>query len=124
MTNYELFKRDPLALFNRLCDEAELKCYKRGAFIWSTVMPRPYLSHGRPVTHGYGKYTTVTPKDLEGRTYEWNYFDSGLGVFWTDVWFIPTTRVYVPRSSEERGLNYKQSCLVTPDETPDWAKKL
>lgn len=124
MTNYELFRQDPLALFHRLCDESELRCYTRGAFISSAVMPRPYLSHGRPVTHCYSMFATVTPKDLEGRTYEWTYFDSRLGIFWTDVWFIPTTRVYVPRSPEERGLNYKQSCLVTPDEAPEWAVKL
>lgn len=124
MRDIELFKLDPMKLFERMCDEAELKFCPRGVFMWNSVMPRPYLSHGRPVTTCYGSYRTVTPEELAKRTYEFGFMDYRLSIFWTDVWFIPRGSKHVLRPSHERGLGYKESCLLKPSEEPEWANML
>jgi hypothetical protein len=89
----EIFWRSPQeALEEKFRREAERLPYTRqkSIFIWTSQMG----THGK---HRYGSYKDVRRKDLEGRTYEIEFMDGDIGIFWTDVLHDPETYKNVPK---------------------------
>lgn len=89
----EIFKRSPQeALEEKFKRERERLPYTRqdSIFVWTSQMG----THGK---YRYGKYRDVTRKDLEGRTYDVEFIDYNVAIFWTDILHDPDTKTNIPK---------------------------
>lgn len=64
--------------------------FDEGAFMWQSTL-------GIDGRTRYGSYKTVTRKMLESRTYEIEFLDYAIGIYWTDVLFDPKTNTRIPK---------------------------
>lgn len=90
LTTGHLFYIDPKLALDRVFEEGEARRFANVAFMW--------VSHlGTDLKTRYGRYRDVQKSELEGRTYQIEYLDYAISIFFTDVLFDSATRTYIKK---------------------------
>lgn len=91
LTLAEVYRQNPkLALAQFMDYESQRYPYTRGAAasVWASM----YGLDGKT----YGSYKLLNARDLAGRSYEINFYDSRPGILWLDVVHDPRTYTTIP----------------------------
>lgn len=96
---YELWKRDPVAALKAEYAEweREHKWLRIGPMLSCSYQCCPLLAYRSLVKTRYGGYKNVPREHLEGRTYDIEFWDGKVALFFTDVWYNPRTYTTFPR---------------------------
>lgn len=92
LTQYERYKHDKEAALDyaftsqrKWCDPVDR------AFMWTSTM-------GTDGTR-YGSFKHISRTQLEGRTYDIEFWDGAVSLFFTDVLFEPSSRSYILKTA-------------------------
>lgn len=89
-TLYEIYQENPQAALDHVLDEGEKTLWK-GISMWQS-------SFGIDNKTRYGRYRKFTREDFVDRTYNIEYWDGMVSIFWTDVLFDSKQGKHIPKS--------------------------